>query len=226
LGFGDGFVQRLVILGNCGRLDVEDCHASIRHLIDIGIAEEGPGKLFVTGGSHGGFLAAHLIGQYPDMFSAAVMRNPVILAAGVFASDIPDWFFSEFGFEYPIASSSPTKAENDRSELSSTSKVPPLLSPELYPRLRASLPISHIDSIKVPVLLLIGAADRRVPPNVQGIEFYHALKARYSSASDKRKVELLIFEGQGHPLDGVEAAKVNFEATREWLADAGGVPKK
>ena len=52
-------MQRLVVPGNCGKLDVEDCYASIRHLIDSGIAEEGPGKQFVVGGSHGGFLVAH-----------------------------------------------------------------------------------------------------------------------------------------------------------------------
>jgi dipeptidyl aminopeptidase/acylaminoacyl peptidase len=57
LGYGDEFVQRL--LGNCGKLDVEDCYESIRHLIKIGIAEEGPGKQFLRGGSHGGFLVAH-----------------------------------------------------------------------------------------------------------------------------------------------------------------------
>jgi len=81
------------------------------------------------------------------------------------------------------------------------------------------------------VLLLIGAADRRVAPS-QGIDFYHALKARYASRSEatapgvhdkyeSRKVEMLVFEGESHPLDGVEAAKATFEVTREWLADAG-----
>ena len=52
-------MQRLVVPGNCGKLDVEDCYATIRHLIDSGTAEEGPGKQFVIGGSHGGFLVAH-----------------------------------------------------------------------------------------------------------------------------------------------------------------------
>ena len=72
------------------------------------------------------------------------------------------------------------------------------------------------------MLLLIGSVDRRVAPS-QGIDFYHALKARYATGVNDgdRKVEMLIFEGESHPLDGVEAAKASFEVTREWLAGAG-----
>lgn len=57
LGYGDDFVQQLV--GKCGTLDVDDVMASIKHLLKMGIAEEGPGKQFVQGGSHGGFITAH-----------------------------------------------------------------------------------------------------------------------------------------------------------------------
>lgn len=69
LGFGDGFVQRLI--GKCGKLDVKDCYESIRHLIRSGIAEEGPGKLFVWGGSHGGFIVAHRM----SFFSPSVLSK-------------------------------------------------------------------------------------------------------------------------------------------------------
>ena len=38
---------------------MQDCMASVNHLVDIGVSENGPGKQFIQGGSHGGFLAAH-----------------------------------------------------------------------------------------------------------------------------------------------------------------------
>ncbi|KAF8522764.1 Alpha/Beta hydrolase protein [Hysterangium stoloniferum] len=71
-GFGQKYVDALI--GRAGELDVNDCYGSIQHLIELGLSQEGSGKQFVQGGSHGGFLSAHLIGRRPDFFS-----------------DIPDW---------------------------------------------------------------------------------------------------------------------------------------
>ena len=56
-GYGEAFLQELI--GRCGELDVQDCIAAARHLVSLGISEEGPGRQFVMGGSHGGFLTAH-----------------------------------------------------------------------------------------------------------------------------------------------------------------------
>lgn len=55
LGFGEKYIMEL--LGKVGRLDVGDCIASVRYLIDRGISQ--PGMQFLTGGSHGGFLIGH-----------------------------------------------------------------------------------------------------------------------------------------------------------------------
>lgn len=44
----------------------------------------------------GGFLAGHLIGQHPDLFKVAAMRNPCTnIASMVTATDIPDWCYVE-----------------------------------------------------------------------------------------------------------------------------------
>ena len=56
-GYGDKFVQDLI--GKCGDYDIEGTILSAKHLVKKGISEEGPGKQFVSGGSHGGFLTAH-----------------------------------------------------------------------------------------------------------------------------------------------------------------------
>ena len=145
------------------------------------------------------------------------MRNPVTTCGEISNGDIPDWYYAEFGHPYSIASSEPSSTSVS---LPQTLPNPPLMTAETYASLRLASPIAYIDSVRIPVLLLIGAADRRVAPT-QGIEYYHALKARYSSSKDtKKKVEMLIFEGESHPLDGVEAAKAGFEVTKEWFAAA------
>jgi len=56
-GYGQDFVEAL--RGGAGDLDVEDCMSAVRHLVKLGIAAEGPGKQYIIGQSHGGFIAAH-----------------------------------------------------------------------------------------------------------------------------------------------------------------------
>ncbi|KAG5653151.1 hypothetical protein H0H81_002062 [Sphagnurus paluster] len=208
LGFGESAVRALI--GNCGTLDVEDCIATTRHLIKLGISVEGPGKQFVLGGSHGGFLSGHLIGQYPEMFSAAIIRNPVISAGEISTTDIPDWYFAEFGQAYPIASS---RSAAEKPQEGASDAFPPIMSPEIFERVHRASPIAHVDAVRASVLLLIGAVDLRVAPT-QGIEYYHALKQR---AREGTRIELLIFEGDSHPLDSVETARVGAEAARDFL---------
>ena len=61
-----------------------------------------PERLGVYGGSHGGFLSAHLIGhpEYKDMWKATSMRNPVLdMTYMINASDIPDWVLACCGGE-------------------------------------------------------------------------------------------------------------------------------
>ncbi|KAF9074357.1 Alpha/Beta hydrolase protein [Rhodocollybia butyracea] len=210
LGFGEKYVRALI--GQCGTLDVGDCIESVRHLVNTGVAGEGRGKLFLSGGSHGGFLLGHLIGQYPEVFTAAALRNPVISCGNVSTSDIQDWYFSEFGIDYPLSSlplgyTGPTSSP--KAKIS-----PPIVTPEVYSKLYHASPIAHAHNVIAAVLLLIGDSDQRVAPT-QGIEYYHALKAFRGDVADD--VEMLMFDGQGHPLDGPEASKVGWLRTVQWF---------
>ncbi|KAJ7153227.1 Alpha/Beta hydrolase protein [Mycena filopes] len=211
LGFGETSVRAL--LGKCGDVDVQDCLATVRHLVTLGIAQEGKGKQFVVGGSHGGFLTAHLIGQYPDVFTAAVIRNPVIFT-DAFSSDIPDWYFNEWKIEYPIYSS--PLGFPDAVEEEARRALPPRRTPAQSQEIFASAPIAHVDAVQAHVLLHLGGADRRVTP-AHGVEYYHALKGRARNEGAGQVVEMQWFEKEGHSLDGVEASRVVAETTRDWF---------
>lgn len=77
-GFGDACISSLA--GNIGRNDVADLvtcvgdweqNSSGTELINVDWK-----NVAIVGGSHGGFLAGHAIGQYPSLFKVAAVRNP------------------------------------------------------------------------------------------------------------------------------------------------------
>ncbi|KAJ7224591.1 Alpha/Beta hydrolase protein [Mycena pura] len=210
IGFGETFVRSL--LGNCGTLDVQDCIATVRHLVELGLSVDGKGKQFVTGGSHGGFLASHLIGQYPDVFTAAAIRNPVI-STDPLSSDIPDWYFNEWNIEYPLYSSPegyPARTSAD------VHALPPRRTPEQSQQIFKTSPIAYVDAVTAHVLLHLGGSDRRVTPT-HGLEYYHALKGNARNLRPQQNIEMLWFEKEGHSLDSVEVKKIVCESLWSWF---------
>ncbi|KZP30849.1 alpha/beta-hydrolase [Athelia psychrophila] len=181
-GFGETYIRKL--LGRCGTLDVEDSFASANHLVDTGVSELGHGKQFVYGISHGGFLAAHFSGHV-----LSGRRNPVISCGEFSITDIPDWYFFEFGLPY-----------NSRT----------IMTPETYATLFATSPIAHVDKVQAKVLLHLGAVDMRVAPT-HAIMYYHALKGR------GKTVEMLAFPKDSHSLGGVATARIRWESARDWF---------
>eukprot|EP00026_Physarum_polycephalum_P003278 Phypoly_transcript_03288.p1 GENE.Phypoly_transcript_03288~~Phypoly_transcript_03288.p1 ORF type:complete len:723 (+),score=121.45 Phypoly_transcript_03288:324-2492(+) len=176
IGFGTDFLNALP--GRCGELDVQDCVDAARMTIGLGLVD--PHRIGVVGGSHGGFLAAHLIGgTFEELdFKVCVMRNPVINIVGMSStSDIPDWCFVETG-----STEFPTLVANL----------------EQYTLMYNSSPIRNINKIKTPTLILLGEVDKRVPTS-QGLELHHALIERNVPS----KVQF--YQKNGHGLVGADA---------------------
>jgi acylaminoacyl-peptidase len=189
IGFGEPCVQMLS--GRVGELDVDDCLAAVDQTIRSGTCDAD--KVVVQGGSHGGFLTAHLTARAPHIFKAAVIRNPVInIPSMAMVTDIPDWCFYEAGIEYG----------NMRYQLSAAE----------FEQMRLASPITHVEKVTTPALLLIGTDDKRVPPS-QGWEWHYALKARGVPTSVHQ------YPGECHALSGVECAADVFVNMVSWFAE-------
>lgn len=150
------------LLGRAGERDVKDCQGIVEKVLNS-TPSLNPDKVVAFGGSHGGFLSCHLSGQYPNVYKAAVMRNPVTdLGTMVGTTDITDWVYAESGVnlpEYPLQTIVPTFRD--------------LTEAEKY--IKAS-PIHLAEKVQAATLLLLGNEDLRVPMQ-QGINYYRALKA-------------------------------------------------
>ena len=169
-----------------------------------------------------------MIGQYPDIFTAAVLRNPVISVGEISISDIPDWYYAEFGLPYPASMTSspppPFMLNTDDDDDSKKNIVQLGMTPDVYQKLYNASPIRYADKVTADVLLLIGRDDLRVAPT-QGYTYYHTLKALRHNDEDgieKGRVEMLVFDGESHPLDGVQCARVGWEAAKAFFARAAG----
>ncbi|NWX42038.1 APEH enzyme, partial [Steatornis caripensis] len=188
LGFGQDNVASLP--GNVGTQDVRDVQLCVERVLQEELLDAG--RVALVGGSHGGFLACHLLGQFPDTYHACVVRNPVVnIASMVATTDIPDWCLTETGLPYAPDT---------------------LPDPAQWTEMLHKSPMRYVHRVRAPVLLMLGEDDRRVPPK-QGLEYYRALKARGVPT------RLLWYPGNNHALAGVEAEADGFMNMALWLVE-------
>lgn len=76
-------------------------------------------------------------------------------------------------------------------------------------------PLQRVDAMTAPLLLVHGANDTNVPPS-ESQQMFEALQEL------NRKVELLMFDDDGHEIDRRENRAVLVKAMREWLIAAFG----
>lgn len=123
-------------------------------------------KLGVTGGSGGGLLTNWVVG-HTDRFAAAVSQRDI-------ASWAAWWYTADFTLFQPT-----------------WFKAPPFEDPQDYV---ARSPITYVQSVKTPLMLVLGEADYRTPPGAGGEEMFRALKFL------KRPVVMVRFPGESHEL--------------------------
>lgn len=168
-GFGKQYVDALP--GRIGSMDVEDCRGALAHVAKIHGDKIDTSRVYVMGGSHGGFLTGHLLAtpcpiSLDGKWKAGCMINAVTnVAHCVGISDIPDWCHVESG-----------EGRMSGAALS---------------RMFDMSPIAKIKLVSSPTLIVLGAADKRVPIS-QSLEYYHALRSQGTTT------RLLKYPGAGH----------------------------
>jgi dipeptidyl aminopeptidase/acylaminoacyl peptidase len=144
--------------------DFKDLMAGVDEVIARGWVD--PQKLGVTGGSGGGVLTNWVIG-HTDRFQAAVSQRSIADWAAF-------WYNSDFSLFTPFwFRGAPWEQEAD---------------------FKARSPITYIQNVHTPLMLIEGEADYRTPPADGGEQMFRALKYL------KRTVVMVRFPGESHEL--------------------------
>jgi dipeptidyl aminopeptidase/acylaminoacyl peptidase len=133
-GYGRSYRKRLE--GQWGVVDLDDCVAAARHLVDGGLAD--PARLCIEGGSAGGYTTLAAL-AFRDAFAAGICYFGI--------GDLETFVHDTHKFEARYL---------DR-------LVGPY--PAAAATYRERSPIHHLDRLACPLLILQGLDDRVVPPN-------------------------------------------------------------
>jgi dipeptidyl aminopeptidase/acylaminoacyl peptidase len=141
--FGREFLEK--IWCNPGNWELDDMVAGRDWLITQGIAD--PNAILLTGWSYGGYLSLHVLGKKPGLWAGSMAGVPVA-----------DW----------------VSAHEDCSELMRASDVAFMggtlaEKPEAY---RAASPLTYLENVDAPVLIIQGRNDTRCP--ARQVELYEA----------------------------------------------------
>eukprot|EP00921_Rhytidocystis_pertsovi_P005974 GHVQ01010189.1.p2 GENE.GHVQ01010189.1~~GHVQ01010189.1.p2 ORF type:complete len:976 (+),score=116.60 GHVQ01010189.1:189-3116(+) len=192
LGFGN--IELLSLLGRAGVQDNDDVCKTVEAFLQE--FDYDRRRVVVMGGSHGGFLSLHAIGQSPSVFRAASCRNPVTNILSMFGtSDIPDWCFAET-LKRDLSPINPYCVGENCGDVLQT----------MFDR----SPLRYVTEVQACVLLAVGLSDRRVPPS-QGIEYYKQLNAQ------GKHCKLLCYPDNDHRIENAGCTEDYFLNTAMWF---------
>jgi dipeptidyl aminopeptidase/acylaminoacyl peptidase len=133
-GYGKAWEDTLQ--GDPGRPELVDVLAGLRHLVDEGLAD--PERTVLTGASWGGYLTLQGLGTQPDAWKVGIAVVPVADYIAAYADEAP--VLQEF--DRTLFGGSPDEL------------------PDLY---RERSPITYVDQVRAPVLIITGQNDTRCP---------------------------------------------------------------
>lgn len=172
-----------------GSDDLKDIVAAANALVREGFAD--PGHIAISGGSFGGFHTLATITRYPEVFQAAID------------------FFGVANWERTLQSM-PKSWASRRAMFNAEFGDPDV--PEDAARLREISPLFRADTIKIPLMVVQGVNDARVP-QIESDEVVAG--ARRAGVP----VEYLLLEGEGHNWPALRAnERLVLERIEQFLA--------
>ena len=143
--YGDTFVRACV--GDWGGKDYEDLMAGVDHALGLGWVDRE--RLYVTGGSYGGFMTNWIVG-HTDRFRAAVTQRSISNNISAFGTSDIGWHF----WQFEMGDATPWRDAHKLVERS---------------------PLTYVTNVKTPLLILHAEKDFRCPIE-QAEQFFVALK--------------------------------------------------
>jgi dienelactone hydrolase len=166
-GFGRAFREK--IWGDLGHWEIEDMVAAREWLIKEGIAN--PRQILLTGWSYGGYLTLLALGKRPDLWAGGMAGTATV----DWAMEYEDLSPMMRGYSVAIMGGTPRE------------------KPEQYAK---SSPMTYIENMKAPVLIIQGRNDTRTP--ARPVEVY---EARMKTLG--KPIEVVWYD-EGHSGGGIE----------------------
>ncbi|MWV43725.1 alpha/beta fold hydrolase [Paenibacillus sp. HJL G12] len=179
-GYGSSFVK--LVEQDWGEGPRKDCLAGMDWLFEQGISSRD--RLFVLGGSYGGYMTLLLAGRNPEYFKAAI---DIVGVSNLFTfyNSVPEHW-------KPIMKQWLGDPEQDRE------------------RFIKDTPITYLDNMVNPMLIIQGANDPRVV-KAESDQIVEALRAK------GRDVEYIVFDDEGHGITKKANEKIAYARMVEFL---------